>query len=181
MKTYFLDTQVKLEFEIQNHSFAKMHLKTSFAQRQTLMCPCRIYVGQTRLQSILPADVILTNGARPSAGTVLMVKFVIYPPNIFGFRWSRVLSYYSDLTLSQEFQPMAAQLSMKAALPLAKTLATASCRSSKTGPCVAVVGQMTSFNMTYEIWQIYRHFDYWACRSLPCLINLVHHSCLTRA
>ena len=43
------------------------------------------------------------------------------------------LSYFSDLTLSQEFQPMAAQLSMKAALPLAKILATASCRSSKTG------------------------------------------------
>ena len=43
-------------------------------------------------------------------------------------------SYYSDPTLSQEFQPMAAQLSMKAALPLAKILATASCRSSKTGP-----------------------------------------------
>ena len=32
------------------------------------------------------------------------------------------LSYYSDMTLSQEFQPMAAQLSMKAALPLAKFL-----------------------------------------------------------
>ena len=33
---------------------------------------------------------------------------------------------YSDLTLSQAFQPMAAQLSMKAAPPLAKILATAS-------------------------------------------------------
>ena len=30
------------------------------------------------------------------------------------------LSFCSDLTLSQEFQPMAAQLSIKAALPLAK-------------------------------------------------------------
>ena len=49
----------------------------------------------------------------------------------------RALSYYSDLTLSQELQPMAAQLSKKAALPLAKILATASCRSSKTGPRVA--------------------------------------------
>ena len=47
----------------------------------------------------------------------------------------RALSYYSDMTLSQEFQPMAAQLSMKAALPLAKILATASDRCSKTGPC----------------------------------------------
>ena len=47
---------------------------------------------------------------------------------------ARALSYYSDLTLSQEFQPMAAQLSMKAALPLDKILATASCCRSKTGP-----------------------------------------------
>ena len=47
---------------------------------------------------------------------------------------TRALSYYSDLTLSQEFQPMAAQLSLKAALPLAKIRATTSCRSSKTGP-----------------------------------------------
>ena len=47
------------------------------------------------------------------------------------------LSYYSDLTLSQKFQPVAAQLSMKAAPPLTKILATASCRNSKTGskPC----------------------------------------------
>ena len=47
---------------------------------------------------------------------------------------ARALSYYSDLTVSQEFRPMAAQLSMKAALPSAKILATASCRCSKTGP-----------------------------------------------
>ena len=53
---------------------------------------------------------------------------------------SRALSYFSDLTLSQEFQPMAAQLSMKAALPLAKILATASCRSSKTGPSALAMG-----------------------------------------
>ena len=39
----------------------------------------------------------------------------------------RALSYYSDLTLSQAFQLMAAQLSKKAALPMAKILATASC------------------------------------------------------
>ena len=49
----------------------------------------------------------------------------------------RALSYYSDLTPSQEFQPIAAQLSMKAALPLAKILAKASCRSSNTGPWLA--------------------------------------------
>ena len=46
------------------------------------------------------------------------------------------LSYYSELTQSQAFQPMAAQLSMKDALPLAKILATAPCNSSNTGPRV---------------------------------------------
>ena len=47
---------------------------------------------------------------------------------------SRALSYHSDLMLLQSFQPMAAQLSKKAALPLAKIFVTGSCRSSKTGP-----------------------------------------------
>ena len=37
--------------------------------------------------------------------------------------------------LLQSFQPMTAQLSKKAALPLATIFTTASCRSSKTGPC----------------------------------------------
>ena len=46
---------------------------------------------------------------------------------------SWTLYYYSDLTLSQSFQPMATQLSLKSALPLAKSLTTASCRSSNTG------------------------------------------------
>ena len=46
----------------------------------------------------------------------------------------RILYYYCGLTLSQEFQPMTAQLSMKGALPLAKILARASYRSSNTGP-----------------------------------------------
>ena len=47
---------------------------------------------------------------------------------------SRALSYYCDMTLSQEFKPMGAQLSLKAALPLVGILATASDRCSKTGP-----------------------------------------------
>ena len=57
----------------------------------------------------------------------------------FSFGWGnpliqhKALYYCSDLTLSQEFQPMSAQLSMKTALPLARNFATASCRSSKTG------------------------------------------------
>ena len=53
----------------------------------------------------------------------------------YGWRthpWSQ--SYYKDQMLSQSFQPMAAQLSKKAALPLTKILVTASCRSSKTRP-----------------------------------------------
>ena len=52
----------------------------------------------------------------------------------WGYCWHRVLSYYSDMTLSQSVQPMGAQLSKKAVLPLAKILTTASCRNSKTGP-----------------------------------------------
>ena len=44
------------------------------------------------------------------------------------------MSNYSDLMLSQAFQPMAAQLSQKSALSLATILATESCRISKTGP-----------------------------------------------
>ena len=46
----------------------------------------------------------------------------------------QALYYYTDLTLLQSFQPMAAQLLKKAALPLAKNFVTASCRSSNTGP-----------------------------------------------
>ena len=37
---------------------------------------------------------------------------------------AKALYYNSDLMLSQSFQPMAVQLSKKAALPLAKTIAT---------------------------------------------------------
>ena len=44
------------------------------------------------------------------------------------------MSYYCDMTLSQEFYPMEAQLSLKAALPLAERLRTAWDRYSKTGP-----------------------------------------------
>ena len=49
-------------------------------------------------------------------------------------RNSRALSYYCDMTLVQEFQPMGVQLSLKAALPLAERLATTLDRYSKTGP-----------------------------------------------
>ena len=47
---------------------------------------------------------------------------------------ARTLYYYSGLTMSHSFQPMTAKLSLKVALPLAKTLATVSCRSSNTMP-----------------------------------------------
>ena len=49
----------------------------------------------------------------------------------------RILSYYCDMTLLQEFQPMGAQLSLKAVLPLAERLATVSDHCNKTGPCSA--------------------------------------------
>ena len=48
---------------------------------------------------------------------------------------SMALHYYNDLKLSRKFQPMAAQLSMKAAPPLAKILVTASCCRGNTGHC----------------------------------------------
>ena len=63
------------------------------------------------------------------------------------------LYYYSDLTLSQSFQPMTAQLSMEAVLPLAKSLATVFYRSDNRGPwshiacdILATVIMMTSSN-----------------------------------
>ena len=39
------------------------------------------------------------------------------------------LYYYIILTLSQSFKPMAAPISMKPALPLAKIIATVACRN----------------------------------------------------
>ena len=66
---------------------------------------------------------------------------------------TRVLSYYSDLPLLQAFQPMSAQLSKKAVLLLAKILATASCRSIKTGPRVstAMVFTQLSWNIPVSV------------------------------
>ena len=46
---------------------------------------------------------------------------------------ARIVTFQGPV-LPQAFQPMAVQLSKKAALPLAKILTTMSCRSSKTGP-----------------------------------------------
>ena len=47
---------------------------------------------------------------------------------------TRVLSYCCDVALLREFWPMGAQLPLKAALPLAERIATASGRCSETGP-----------------------------------------------
>ena len=82
------------------------------------------YIQQS-LQT-LPGKTHDTDGLVPSCGISIA--------NALEITQSKALSYYSDLTLSQAFQPMAAQLSKKAVLPLAKILATASYRSSKTGP-----------------------------------------------
>ena len=49
---------------------------------------------------------------------------------------ARALSYYSDLTLPPSYQPMAAQPSKKAAHPLAKILANASCAVVIQGPVI---------------------------------------------
>ena len=60
--------------------------------------------------------------------------------NSMQFVWA--LSYYSDLTLSQSFQPMVAQLSKKAALPLAKILAT-------------VMSQLWDTALGHNVWTLY--------------------------
>ena len=74
-------------------------------------------------------------------------------------------SYYSDLALSQAFQPMAAQLSKKAALPLAKILGSASCRSSKTASWSYI-----SFALSHQFTDringtgktpVYNHISFW--------------------
>ena len=66
-----------------------------------------------------------------------IIHTICYPPLVLR-PWA--LSYNSVPTLSQAFQPMAAQLSKKAALPLAKILATAACHSSETGPRFNIQG-----------------------------------------
>ena len=63
------------------------------------------------------------------------------------------LNYYGDMTLSQTFQPMATQLSMKAVLPLAKGLATASCRSSNTGSWPSRRGIERLFQIPWREWR----------------------------
>ena len=50
----------------------------------------------------------------------------------------RALFYYCDMTPSQEFKPMWAQLPLKAVLPLAEGIATALDRCGKTGPRAVV-------------------------------------------
>ena len=68
-------------------------------------------------------------------------------------RYTWALSYYSDLALSQAFHPMAAQLSKKAAHPLAKILATTSCCCSKTGPRLGCGpgSRQTSLGLGYHV------------------------------
>ena len=50
--------------------------------------------------------------------------------------WPWALYYWRFCDTSQEFQPMASQLSKKAAIPLAKILATCRNNVSNTGPCL---------------------------------------------
>ena len=83
------------------------------------------------------------------------------------------LSYYSDRTLSQGFQLMAAQLSMKAALPLAKILVTASCRSSKTGPSLLTLHRqfITSITIILNVCNIIYIYMMCILYIFPCQRN----------
>ena len=86
---------------------------------------------------------------------------VMFRPNskLFTMTWlchnvpalTKALSYYSDLMRSQPFQPMAAKLSKKAVLPLAKILVTASCHNSNTGPRIDLMHKHVSQYGPYAI------------------------------
>ena len=83
----------------------------------------------------------------------------------------------------QKFQPMAVQLSMKAALPLAKILATASCHSSKTGPWslwAIVISPVERRGMHYYVL-VHLQAQWWSS-SGPVIhtlkSNMVFHCCL---
>ena len=65
---------------------------------------------------------------------------------------TRALYYKRFCDTSQEFQPMVSQLSKKAALPLAKILATSRNNVSNTGPCTRRI------NNTWRPRQNGRHF-----------------------
>ena len=52
----------------------------------------------------------------------VLTKFKVFSATHLFTHWLWALSYYGALVLSQDFQPMAAQLSKKAALPLAQFL-----------------------------------------------------------
>ena len=58
----------------------------------------------------------------------------IYPYSSELLHWHWALYCHNALAQLHSFQPMAAQLSLKTALPLAKSLATVSCPSNNTGP-----------------------------------------------
>ena len=63
----------------------------------------------------------------------LQVSMPELPQNHLSANWLWVLYYYCHMSLSQGFQPLAAQLSLKAALPLAERIAIISNRCSNTG------------------------------------------------
>ena len=75
-------------------------------------------------------------------------------------------SFTTELTQSQSYQPMAAQLSKKkAALPLAKILVTASCRTSKTGPWSLEAIVLTMYSMGPRLpWEMI-----WIIFTIECL------------
>ena len=99
----------------------------------------RVLTGLSALPPARPLGVRQYPGALKGCGVKSLEQTPCDILRIFSpSSWA--LSCYSDLTLSQKFQPMAAQLSMKAALTLAKIPATASCRSSEQGP-VYVAGE----------------------------------------
>ena len=95
--------------------------------------PLKSMAGKTF--PVFPAHAQPTIIRMRKKGTFVNISAIFLDINLL---WTRALSYNSNLTLSQAFQPITAQLSKKAALPLTKILATASCIGRKTGLSVAI-------------------------------------------
>ena len=72
----------------------------------------------------------------------------MYIPELGLFQWARALYYLRFCDTSQEFQPMASQLSKKATLPLAKILAT--CRNNVSNTRPSTVKLLHSYRLARQ-------------------------------
>ena len=91
--------------------------------------------------------------SQPTAPEHIVCKFHL-DPQYNTFHWgSSVLGFQRSVTPSLEFQPVGAQLSLKAALSLAEIPATASDRCSNTGPR-AVTGKLKYIERQFNNYKL---------------------------